>query len=639
MGEHKVERVKTAEQSQRFMVRLLQDLEALERIINQNMIESDIQRCGVEQELCFVDQAYRPAPVAMEVLEHSTNHRFTTELARFNAEINLDPIIFTQDCFSKMEQELSSLLEELGQLAAIAKSKIILVGVLPTITMSDLTKENITPLKRYHALNNGLLELRGGPYELRLEGTDQLITTLDSTMFESCNTSFQIHYQLSAHEFVNQYNWAQVIAGPVLAAATNAPLLLGKRLWRETRIALFQQSLDTRSVTNFNTEKVPRVSFGRQWLQESVLELFREDISRHRILLHTPEKENPIDMLDRGEIPKLKALGLHNGTVYRWNRACYGITDGKPHLRIENRYLPSGPSVIDEVANAAFWLGLMKGLPEKYGQISEFMDFDIAKSNFIKAARLGLGAQMHWPDKGRLQSGQLILEELLPLAHKGLEKAGVDKAEANKYLQVIEDRVTSEKTGSEWQTDSFNKIKQEHNTAKALIALTAGMIHRQQQNLPVHQWEIATIKETGAWENRLGKVAHVMSTDLFTVRPDDPIDFVIKMMDWRRIHHIPVEDGKRGLVGLVTATMLIPFATIHDKKNKPALISDIMIKDPITILSDANIGQALDAMVLNKIGCLPVIENQRLVGIVTETDLVKVAQELIQELKRDDPGH
>ncbi|MGI9544002.1 MAG: CBS domain-containing protein [Cyclobacteriaceae bacterium] len=636
MGEHKVERVKNARQSQRFMVRLLQDLEALERIIYQDMIESDIQRCGVEQELCFVDQAFQPAPVAMEVLERSTNHRFTTELARFNAEINLDPMIFTGDCLSRMEQQLLTLLKELELLAVSANSKTILVGVLPTISMSDLTKENITPLKRYHALNNGLLELRGGPYELRLEGTDQLITTLDSSMFESCNTSFQIHYQLSAHDFVNQYNWAQAIAGPVLATATNAPLLLGKRLWRETRIALFQQSLDTRSVTNFNTEKVPRVSFGKQWLKESVLELFREDISRHRILLHTADQEEPLKMLDSGDIPKLKALSLHNGTIYRWNRACYGITQGKPHLRIENRYLPSGPSVIDEVANAAFWLGLMKGLPEKYGQISEFMDFDMAKSNFIKAARLGLGAQMLWPGKGRIQSGQLILDVLLPLAFQGLEKAGVSDVEANKYLQVIEDRVTSEKTGSQWQTDSFNKIKQEHNTAKALVAVTAGMIHRQQQNLPVHQWNTATITEAGRWENRLGKVGHIMSTDLFTVRPDDPIDFVIKMMDWRRIHHIPVEDGRRGLVGLVTATMLIPFATIHGKKDKPTLISDIMIKDPITIKSDANIDKALDAMVANRIGCLPVVEDKHLVGIVTETDLVKVAQELIKEIKKDD---
>ena len=637
MGEHKVERVTTTQQSQRFMVRLLQDLEALEKIIDKGLIESDIQRCGAEQELCFVDSGFRPAPVAMEVLSKGTNPRFTTELARFNAEINLDPLVFTSDCLSALEGELSALLKEMSQQAEEVNTKIVLVGILPTISRVDLTKDNITPLSRYYALNNGLMELRGSPYELHLEGTDQLITTLDSSMFESCNTSFQVHYQLSSEDFVSSYNWAQAIAGPVLASATNAPLLLGKRLWRETRIALFQQSVDTRSTTNFNTEKVPRVSFGKHWLKGSVLELFREDISRHRILLHAPKIEDPNKMLEQGKIPKLKALGLHNGTIYRWNRACYGITEGKPHLRIENRYLPSGPSIVDEVANTAFWLGLMKGLPGKYKSINEIMDFDQAKSNFVKAARMGLGTQMHWPGLGRISSGQLILEQLLPIAYQGLEKAKVDKVDADKYLSIIEARVSSENTGSEWQTTSFNRIKKEHNSAKALVSVTAGMMLRQEKNIPVHQWEPATIDESGPWQNRLGTVSHIMSTDLFTVRPNDPIDFVIKMMDWRRIHHIPVEDGKRGLVGLITASMLVPFAAVNDNISKPTLISDIMIKDPVTITSDTNIGQALNVMVSQEIGCLPVIEDQHLVGMVTESDVVKVALELIQEMEGNDP--
>lgn len=636
MGEHKVKRVKTAEQSQRFMVNLIQDLEALERIIDQDLIESDIQRCGVEQELCFVDDAYQPAPVAMEVLSKITNPGFTTELARFNAEINMDPLIFSNHCLSAMEQQLGASLDELGQLAASVKAKIVLVGILPTIARRDLTKENITPLKRYHALDIGLTELRGEPYQLRLEGTDQLITTLDSTMFESCNTSFQIHLQLSAQEFVKMHNWAQAIAGPVLASATNAPLLLGKRLWRETRIGLFQQSLDTRSSTNFNTEKVPRVSFGKQWLRHSVLEIFRENISRHRVVLHTAELEDPMKMLDLGEIPKLKALNLHNGTTYRWNRACYGITEGKPHLRIENRYLPSGPSLVDEVANAAFWLGLMKGLPKKYESIDEIMDFDQTKSNFIKAARMGLGAQMYWPELGRIPSGQLILKELLPLAYQGLEKARVSKEDAEKYLKIIEERVASEKTGSQWQTDSFNRIKKTHNRAKALVAVTAGIINRQKENIPVHQWEFANLSEVGPWQNRSGKVSHIMSTDLFTVSPDDPIDFVIKMMDWRRIHHIPVENGKRGLVGLVTASMLVPLAAISIKKSKPSLINEIMIRNPRSTTPETSISEALDIMVTYEIGCLPVLENHRLVGMITESDLVKVALELINEMNKYD---
>ena len=222
--------------------------------------------------------------------------------------------------------------------------------------VADLGLENMTPHPRYYALNEAMGALRDGAYELYIKGLDELLLKHDSVMLEACNASFQIHFQSDADEFPNLYNIAQVVAAPVLAAATNSPLLFGRRLWRETRIALFQQSVDTRSSMDFLRERSPRVTFGRDWVQRSVVEVFQEDISRFRALVTGEIEEDSLEQLAAGKIPRLRALCLHNGTVYRWNRACYGLTDGKPHLRIENRVLPSGPTVTDEVANAVLFL-------------------------------------------------------------------------------------------------------------------------------------------------------------------------------------------------------------------------------------------------------------------------------------------
>ncbi|HEX9885862.1 MAG TPA: hypothetical protein VGA70_05215, partial [Longimicrobiales bacterium] len=339
-----------------FTKALLRDLQALEQMLRQGMIESGVRRIGLEQEMFLVGEDWRPSPVAVEVLELlGDDAPFTTELARFNLEMNVDPQVLVGPCFRTLEREIGVLLDRVRTAASEVGARVCLTGILPTLAKSDLDMDNITPRHRYFALNEALNRMRGGEsYRLRIEGTDELNIEHDSVMLEACNTSCQVHLQVSADEFARFYNVAQVVAAPVLASAVNSPLLFGKRLWAETRIALFQQSIDTRGASIDYREVAPRVRFGEGWVRQTVTELFREDIARFRVLLSAPVEGDSVEALARGEIPGLMALQLHNSTVYRWNRPCYGISDGKPHLRIECRVLPSGPTVRDEVANAAF---------------------------------------------------------------------------------------------------------------------------------------------------------------------------------------------------------------------------------------------------------------------------------------------
>ena len=258
------------------------------------------------------------------------------------------------------------------------------------------------------------------------------------------------------------YNLAQAITAPVLAAAVNSPLLFGHRLWQETRLALFQHSTDARSATQQARSHPTRVSFGDSWIDKSVLELFQEQIARFRMIMINEAGENPLSLLARGEIPEFSALRMHNGTVWPWNRACYGVTNGIAHLRIENRVLPSGPTVLDEIANTAFFTGLMISLPNQYGEVSKVMPFDDAKANFFAAARHGLNAQFKWVDGKTHSASTLILDHLLPLAHQGLKEAGVDPADIDRYLGVIEERVRSGQTGAQWTMKSFRRSEDSH---------------------------------------------------------------------------------------------------------------------------------------------------------------------------------
>lgn len=637
MGAEKVKLIETREDRQKNSRQLLNDLKAMRYMLDNNMFETGIHRIGAEQELCFIDPLKRPAPVLMEVLNEIEDPHFTTEFARFNMEINLDPLPFADDCFSKLEKDMLEFLRVGNDVAAKHQARILLTGILPTIRFSDIKLDNLTPLKRYHALAEKLHELRGGHFEFFIEGPDSLVLNDGLALWEGSNTSFQVHYQVNPEEFAPVYNWSMAITAPLMAASTNSPFLLGKRLWRETRIALFQQSVDTRSQSELYRDRTPRVCFGTGWVKESVLEVYKDDIARHPAILASTRDEDAMQMLKNGKIPHLYALSVFNGTVYKWNRPCFGMSGDKPHLRIEQRVLPAGPTVKDEVANAAFWLGMMHGMPEKYRDLSSRMDFDYAKENFFKAARHGLGSYFMWHDghiHKRITATELILDELLPIARKGLEKAKVKQEDIDLYLGIIEKRVASGRTGSQWQLSSFNKMKNMASKDEALVAVTGAMYTRQVENKPVHEWSLAEISDAGTWLNRYKVIEQLMSTDLFTVKEDDPLDLAANVMDWRNIRHLPVENSNGKLVGILNCKMLSRYYSHDSNHPVEATVGQVMETDFPHVSPDTETAEAIAILKNSTIGCLPVMRKDQMVGLVTEKDFLQVTENLFAEIQQ-----
>ncbi len=632
MGEHDVSPPTDAAELRLFTQKLLNDLRAFQQMLDEGLFETGVSRIGAEQELFLADRYWQPALIGPELLDDLDDPHFTTELGRFNLEFNLDPIEFSSDCLHRLESDLDRLLGKLRQAAERRDARVVLIGILPTLDKTHLGLDCMTPAERYFALNDAMNRLRGERYTLRIKGRDELMITHDNVMLEACNTSFQVHFQVAPENFAERYNVAQAVAAPVLAAATNSPLLFGRQLWRETRIALFQQSIDTRSPTPHPSEQQARVSFGRQWVRESAVEIFREDITRFRVLMGAQIDENPFEALSQGRAPQLKALRLHNGTVYRWNRPCYGVLDGKPHLRIENRVLPSGPTVLDEVANASFWFGLMTGVAREIGDITAAMEFEEARENMVAAARLGLGAQLRWPGLGVLPAGELILRELLPLARRGLESVGIDAADIERYLGTIEQRVANGRTGGQWQIDSLAAMRGRGTAAERLAALVAGTVARQTQGEPVHTWSKAEVEEAGDLKAQYLRVGQLMTTDLFTVNQDEVVDMVACVMNWKHIRHVPVEDGERRLVGLVTHRALLRLLSDNpDGHPEPVAVSHIMQRELITATPETPTLDALRTMREHRISCLPVVDSERrLVGIITERDFMGIAGQLLE---------
>lgn len=638
MGEANVKLASKDRKFQDFMKHLLRDVQALEKMLNEELFETGITRIGAEQELCLIDNQFRPSPVSLEILEKANNPYFTSELAKFNLEVNLEPLIFKGTCLSDMEQNILDQLAIVKKVAKQFDTDILLAGILPTIRKFDINIDNLTPLDRYNALVTAISDMRGGVFELRLRGVDELIFKTDSPLLEACNTGFQVHMQVDPNEFVKFYNISQAIAAPTLAIATNSPMLFGKRLWSETRIALFQQSVDTRIESEHLRDGIQRVTFGNSWVENSILEIYREDISRFRTLLSSDYREDVFEMLEKGKIPKLMALQVHNSTVYRWNRACYGVAGNIPHLRIENRVLPAGPTVVDEMANAAFWLGLMKGIALQYDDITRTLEFDHAKSNLVMASRYGLDTHFRWVNGKRYSAYDLIREELLPLAKHGLESSGIDKADIDKYLEIIEERNDSGITGSHWIVDSYSELVKIGTRNEAITSVTASMWNQQNNNIPVHKWEPARLSDVENWEPQNLLVEEFMTTDLFTAHKNDILEYVAEKMDWKKIRYMPVEDDKGKLNGLITSRILLRHSSLKSKeitknsKSKSLTVKDVMVTDPITIAPEATILDAMNLMEKNKIGCLPVLKDKRLVGIITENNFIGITKRLIVRL-------
>lgn len=621
MGEQKLSIAKDPDSRKRFLKHLLSDVEAIERMLANGQFESGISRIGAEQEFCLVDKYFKPSLNSLQVLEKVDDPHFTPELARYNLEINLDPLELGKDCFSKMEKQLIDLLEKAKIAAESFNDKIILTGILPSIDFRAVQLEYMTPKPRYAALANIISELRGADFELNITGVDELILSHNNILFEACNTSFQCHLQIEPDDFANMYNWAQMLSGPVLSICANSPLLVGKHLWAETRIPLFQQSIDTRGKGYHLRERAQRVTFGNRWVND-VTDVYKNDIARHTLLFMTDIKRDSLEILDKGKIPKLEALQLHNGTIYKWNRPCYGVSEGVPHLRIENRYIPSGPTVIDEIANLAFWVGLMQNMPEHYRNNWQAISFDEAKENFKKAAMWGIQSGMVWDGK-YISSSSLILDKLIPMAREGLEKKGINDSDIDRYLSIIEARATQYSTGSRWIVKSHRNLRKSLSREESVVALTAIMYNRASDGKPVHEWEDARLEEIEKLEIQYDIVSNIMSTDLVTVNENDIAELVLKIMEWRHINHLPVEDMSGSLKGIITKKRLVHYLNSSEYDHL-ATASDVMNKNPVTISPNDDIRYAMLLMIEKKVSCLPVLEKNELVGIITDKDAKRI---------------
>lgn len=624
MGDQQISPL-TSQAKKEFLRHLLDDINALETMIADGMIESGITRIGAEQEYCLVRDNLRPAMTGPEILASTADPHFTSELAKWNLEINLDPQDAGPGCFDRMRNQLVELLDLAHKKAEAFDSKVILTGILPTIRKSELDFVNMTPNPRYRVLDNILKELRGEEFTLSIEGVDEVSVKTDSILYEACNTSFQIHLQIEPDEFADKYNWAQVVAGPVLACCVNSPLLLGKELWNETRIALFRQSLDIRHAGNYIRDKQPRVAFGYDWLKESVVEIFRDDVAMYRLLISAEVEEKSTDQLVQNKVPELRAMNLHNGTLYKWNRACYGIGGGVPHLRIENRYVPAGPTPIDEMANMAFWVGLMMAMPDKSrGNWEKCFHFKEVRHNFLKAAQHGLSNEFTWFGEVKTAS-ELILEDLLPMAAKGLKSMGVPRKESRPYLNIIEQRVLKRQTGSDWIVNSMRKLQKKCTADESILIVTQQMNDYCKEGTPVHEWKLPKRSVLKSIPKRYERVDSIMTSNVMTVRDDDLLGYAMSIMDWYNFRHLPVENNKGQVIGVVTAKDVEQYISESDAL---PLVRDCMTTDVLTIAPERSLEKAEKTMLANEIGSLPVVRDDRVIGIITAEDIRNVKEKL-----------
>ncbi len=636
MGVANVKLTSSVKQLQTFERHILSDIHAMEKMLEDGWFEIDKTRIGAEQEFCLVDKYSKPTGKSIEMMKNLDEEFFTTELARFNMEINATPREFLGTCLSDLEKEISDNYNIATQEAKKLGIHTILSGIVPTIRKSDFSMDNLTPFERYHALCDAINMIRGKHFQLKIQGIDELISSHDTPLLEAANTGFQVHLQIKPDEFVDMYNISQAITGPVLSSATFSPFLFGKRLWKETRIALFTQSVDTRVSAEHHREVSPRVTFGNDWIKDSILDIYKEDLVRYRVLLNAEITENVFETLESGKAPKLMALQVHNGTVYRWNRPCYGIgSNGKAHLRIENRVLPAGPTIVDSIANSALWLGLMVGMKKEYGDITKKLDFDDVKTNFLKASINGLDTKFSWFNQKNYYASDLLLKELIPLAEEGLKAQKVKQTDINKYMDILKERVESGKTGSYWMLKSFSKLIKETNKEEVLAAITAATIKNQKTMEPVHKWELAELKDNKNWKPSEIMVEEFMTQNIFTAQKEDIIELVSEMMDWKKIRYVIIENKKSQLVGLVSSRTVLKayMKSQHRNKPLPKTVKEIMIKNPLTIHATAKLTEAMNLMTEHQIGCLPVVDSENhLIGVVTEENFLEISRRLVKRM-------
>ena len=478
----------TGEDRRTYRAKLALSLDVFARMLHERLFKAGPALVGQEIELNLVDFSGQPSMQNAGVLAEIADPAWAVEVGQFNLEINVPPRQLLGDAIADLEREIRGSLNAGDAKARGLGSRLVMIGILPTLAKSDLHEGTLSASERFRVLNEQIFAARGEDMRIEIDGAEQIVTHADSITPEAACTSVQLHVQVSPEAFASYWNAAQAIAGVQVALAANSPFLFGRQLWHETRITLFEQATDTRPDELKHQGVRPRVWFGERWIT-SVFDLFEENIQFFPALLPICEEEDPLGVLDDGDCPQLAEMSLHNGTIYRWNRPVYAVVGGVPHLRVENRVLPAGASVADVMANAAFYYGLVRVLAESERPIWTQLSFTTAAENLHEAARNGMGARLYWPDLGEAQVAELVLRRLLPMAHEGLRRWGMATAHADRLLGIIEQRCLSGRTGAAWQIATVARLTEQGTSRpEALRQMTQRYIEHMHANEPVHTW-------------------------------------------------------------------------------------------------------------------------------------------------------
>jgi hypothetical protein len=473
----------------RYRQKVRRCLDVFERMLAQAQFDFERPMAGVEIELNLVDDRCEPALRNAEVLEAVSNADFQTELGQFNVEINVQPRELRGDASVELERSVRDTLNHADDRARTVGAHLVMIGILPTLTDKQLNAESLSASPRYALLNEQIFAARGEDMHIAIDGVQRLSTSADTVAPEAACTSVQFHLQVSPESFPQIWNAAQAVAGVQVALGANSPFFLGRELWRETRIPLFEQATDTRPEELKAQGVRPRVWFGERWIT-SIFDLFEENVRYFPALLPLVEDEDPVEVLERGQTPQLGELRLHNGTIYRWNRPVYDVVHGLPHLRVENRVLPAGPTVVDILANGAFYYGVTKVLAEDDRPVWTRMSFSAAEENFHSCARLGLDAEVYWPGLGQVPVPELVLRRLLPLAAEGLDRWQVSAQVRDRLLGIIAQRCLTGQNGAAWQAAMVRRLQEAPGVDRpeALRLMTQRYIEHMHTNEPVHTW-------------------------------------------------------------------------------------------------------------------------------------------------------
>lgn len=603
-----------AEQRRAFICAVLEDLEVLEKLLREGRIES-AWRIGAEQEYVLLDSALNPAPVGPELVQLLADDRFTTELGRFNVEANLTPRPLGKGSFEAMAAELRGLTDRIERAAVNLGARPVLVGSLPHFELGHVSRSFMTPSPRYAELDRAAMSALGGRMTVALRGMDSLIAQQDSIMPEALGTSFQVHLQVPGGVLPSAYNWSVAIAAPLVAAAGNSALIGGRRLWQETRIALMELCADIRGRAALRRGGRSRTSLGPGWMRQSPLELYQADLSTFDSALCGAPVAS-FAQLERGEVPTLAALALFNGSIWPWLRVCYGVSGGRPHLRIENRLLPSGPTLADEISNAALWVGLVLALQLEAADPSQELPFELAEANLHAAGQDGLGATLTWLRGRRVTAAELLKRQLLPRAVEGLQRAGLDTAEATALLAPVVARIETGQTGARWMTRMFSSLPPRWSRRRRARWTMARWLEEARTGAPVHAWS-AAVGNPAQLEGAQTPAVTWAREEPVVIRSDAPVSLARAVARWSGVSWVAVEAQDGRYLGALSAERL------GREVDGDGAVLELPYTELPELGVNATVADALVAFADGGYSAAAIVEDESLVGLIFEEDLLE----------------